>query len=454
MAVASGLLMEFVDSTALATALPRMAESFEVRPEALKLALTTYVLALAIFMPASTWLADRFGAQRVYLGAMSAFCAGSLACALSTSLPALVAARTLQGFGGALMTPVGRTIILHSAPRAELVSAMNWFTMPAQLGPLLGPPVAGLVLAVADWRWIFLINLPIAALGALAVLRFVPNERAADTADFDFRGYVLAASAITLFIGATEASGTHARGSSLVAAVLGAIVTGALYLRHALRSGHPVLDLRLFADPTFRISMLAGTLARLAVGATPLLLPLLLQIGLGWTPLESGLVVMGQPVGTLLAKAVSTTAVGRFSFRTVLITSNLAAAVANMLPALYGTFTPMWLIFLLMIITGLARSLQFTVNNTVAYADLQKSQLSSASTLSSVIQQVGFALGISLAGLLLLTSRAANHGELNVAGFAMPFAAIGLLGATASIVYGRLHANAGENISGKARNGP
>jgi EmrB/QacA subfamily drug resistance transporter len=451
--VASGLLMEFVDSTALATALPTMAASFAVRPEALKLALTTYVLALAIFMPASAWLADRFGAQRVYLGAMSIFCAGSIACALSTSLPALVVARALQGLGGALMTPVGRTIILRSAPRSELVSAMNWFTMPAQLGPLLGPPVAGLVLAVADWRWIFLINLPIAALGAIAVLRFVPNETAADTGDFDFRGYVLAAGAITLFIGATEVSGTHAWPGSLAVAILGAIVTGALYLRHARRTERPVLDLRLFADPTFRISMLAGTLARLAVGATPLLVPLLLQIGLGWTPLQSGLVVMGQAVGTVLAKAISTSALRRFSFRAVLIGSNLAAAAATMVPALYRAFTPAWLIFVLMLATGLARSLQFTVNNTVAYADLRSNQLSGAATLSSVIQQVGYALGISMAGLLLLISRAANHGTLSVAGFAMPFAAIGLLGASASIVYGRLHAGAGENIRGIVNTG-
>jgi hypothetical protein len=175
-----------------------------------------------------------------------------------------------------------------------------------------------------------------------------------------------------------------------------------------------------------------------------------LQIGLGWTPLQSGLVVMGQAIGTLLAKAVATSAVRRFSFRAVLIASNLAAAAVNMVPALYGTFTPAWLIFLLMIATGLTRSLQFTVNNTVAYADLGSSQLSSASTLSSVIQQVGYALGISMAGLLLLISRAANHGELSVTGFAMPFTAIGLLGATASIVYGRLHADAGENIRGRA----
>src|SRR5260221_12176592 len=192
--------MEFVDSTALATALPTMAEAFAVPPEALKMALTTYVLALAVFMPASGWLADRFGAKRVYIGAMSIFCIGSLACALSASLPALVAARALQGLGGSLMAPVGRIIILHSTPRSELVSAMNWFTMPAQLGPLLGPPIAGLVLAVADWRWIFLINLPIAALGAMAIARFVSYEPLPEARDFDFLRYVLAAAAITRFI--------------------------------------------------------------------------------------------------------------------------------------------------------------------------------------------------------------------------------------------------------------
>lgn len=445
--------MEFVDSTALATALPTMAEAFAVPPEALKMALTTYVLALAVFMPASGWLADRLGAKRVYIGAMSIFCVGSLACALSASLPALVAARALQGLGGSLMASVGRIIILHSTPRSELVSAMNWFTMPAQLGPLLGPPIAGLVLAVADWRWIFLINLPIAALGAMAIARFVSNEPLAEARDFDFLGYVLAAAAITLFIGATEAAGTHAPAGSMAAAVLCAIVIGVLYLWHARRTEHPVLDVRLLTERTFCIAMLGGTLARLAVGASPLLLPLLLQIGLGFTPLQSGLVVMGQPIGTLLAKAVSIRALRRFSFRKVLIASNLAAAAATMLPALYGIRTPAWTIFVLMIATGLTRSLQFTVNNTVAFAHLPSNRLSGASTLSSVIQQVGFALGISVGGLLLHISRSAHHGALTAAGFAMPFITIGIVAAGAALVYGRLHPGAGENLRGRTGTG-
>lgn len=441
--------MEFVDATALATALPTMAEYFAVRPEALKLALTTYVLALAVFMPVSTWLSDRFGPKRVYLGALLVFSIGSLASAMSTTLATLIASRALQGMGGALMTPVGRTIILRSTPRAELVSAMNWFTMPAQLGPLLGPPLAGLVLAVADWRWIFLINLPIAVLGAMAVARYVPAESAGEEREFDFGGYLLAAAAITLFVGSTEVGGMDAWYGMSVLAVLGAIVAGTLYVRHALRREHPVLDVRLFGDLTFRTSMLGGTLSRIAVGATPLLLPLLLQIGLGWTPLQAGLVMAGQALGTLAAKAVATQMLERFSFRTMLIASSLTAACVNMIPATFDVATPMWLAFLVMVSTGMARSSQFTMNNTVSFADLRSHQLASASTMQSVVQQVGHALGISVGGLLL-ASQATGGEPLRVANFTVPFIAVGLLGASASIFYAQLHASTGAHMRGRA----
>ncbi len=442
--------MEFLDTTALATALPTMAGHFGVRAETLKLALTTYVLALAVFMPASTWLADRFGPKRVYLGALALFCTGSLACAMSDSLPALIAARALQGLGGALMAPVGRTIILHATPKAELVSAMNWFTMPAQLGPLLGAPLAGLILEITDWRWIFLINLPIGVLGAMAVARFVPNERMSRASDFDLRGYVLAASAIILFVGAAEVASMHAWSLTLAGALGGAAITGALYLRHARRTAHPVLNVQLFADPTYRISMLAGTLARCAVGASPLLLPLLLQVGFGWSPLQAGMVLMGLALGTLLAKAVSTTMIRLFSLRSVLIAASLTAAALNMVPALFSVLTPMWTVFLVMIATGVARSTQFTINNTMAFANLENSQLSSASTLASVVQQVGHALGISLGGLLL-AAQVTQQETLTASDFTMPFVMVGLVGATAAIAYSRLHSRAGENMRGRQR---
>jgi predicted MFS family arabinose efflux permease len=350
------------------------------------------------------------------------------------------------------MTPVGRTIILRAAPRSELVSAMNWFTMPAQLGPLLGPPVAGLVLQVADWRWIFLINLPIAVLGAVAVWRFVPDERATDQGGFDLRGYLLAAGAIILFTGAVEAASLHGWAGWPLLAVLGAVLCGRLYFSHARREVRPVLDLRLFADRSFRISMVGGTLARFAVGALPLLMPLLLQLGMGWTPLQAGLVMMGQAIGTVLAKASSTSLIRRYSFRTVLIGSNLAAAALTMMPALFTEATPMWVAFGLLLSIGLTRSTQFTINNTVAYADLPGGQLASASTMASVVQQLGHALGISLAGLLLA-------GELTGAGlpgldrYTTPLLLIGLLAGTASMVYMRLPASAGEAMRGRSSAG-
>lgn len=440
--MASGLLMEFLDATALATALPTMADYFGVRPEALKLALTAYVLALAVFMPLSTWLADRFGAKRIYLGALCVFSVGSLACAFSDSLPALVASRTLQGLGGALMTPVARTIILRATPREGLVSAMNWFTMPAQLGPLLGPPLAGLVLAVADWRWIFLLNLPIAVLGAALIWRYAPGEPAEHARDFDFPGYVLAASAIVLFVGAAELAGMYGWSGALAIAVLGATAAGAMYVRRALGNEHPVLDVRLLGDLTYRTSMIAGTLSRIALGASPLLIPLLLQLGLGLTPLQAGLVIMGQACGTLAAKAVSTRMIRRFSFRTLLIGSSLSAALVSMTPAWFGVWTPMWLAFLVMMGAGLTRSTQFTINNTVAFADLRGPQLAGASTLASVVQQVGHALGISVAGLLLAAQTRAGE-ALSVEDFSVPFIVLAVIGASASIFYARLHITVG-----------
>ncbi len=347
------------------------------------------------------------------------------------------------------MTPVGRAIILQSIPRSELVPAMNWFTMPAQLGPLLGAPLAGVILAVADWRWIFVINLPIGALGALAVFRFVSNERTSDTRDFDFPGYLLAASALILLIGSAEVASISGWSRSLAAALLGAIFSGVLFVRHARRCEHTVLDVRLFADSAFRTSMVGGSLARIAVGASPLLLPLLLQIGLGWTPLQTGYVFMGQALGTLLAKAAATILIRRFTLKTVLIGSNLAAGLANMVPALYGFSTPIWVVVVLMIATGLARSTQFTLNNTAAFSDLHDKQLAGASTLTTVIQQSGHALGISLGGLLLAW-QATSGAPLRPDDFTMPFVLTGLLGLTASVLYFQLHANAGEKLRGGA----
>ncbi|WP_438616774.1 MFS transporter, partial [Myxococcus llanfairpwllgwyngyllgogerychwyrndrobwllllantysiliogogogochensis] len=280
--MASALFMEFVDSTALSTALPTLSVAFDTDPIHLKLALTSYILALAVLAPASGWVADRFGPRRVFMLAMGVFLIASVLCGFSRTLPQLVVFRTLQGLGGALMTPVGRLIVVGSAPRDKLVSALSWFTMPALVGPLIGPPLAGLILGVADWPWIFFINVPVGLLGMLAVSRYVPELPQPHPGPFDWKGYAIAAVAIILTIGAAETLGVglvpvHIQmGMALVA--VGAI---ALYVAHALRMKKPVLDLRLLKLSTFRASTAGGGLVRMGLGATPFLLPLMLQVGLG-----------------------------------------------------------------------------------------------------------------------------------------------------------------------------
>ena len=275
LAVASALFMEFIDSTALSTALPTLAHAFHTDPVHLKLALTAYLLALAVFAPASGWVADRYGARCVFLSAMAVFLTGSALCGLSQSLGQLVAARVVQGIGGAMMTPVGRLIVVASAPRDRFVSAMSWFTMPALVGPLLGPPLSGLVLGFAGWPWIFYINLPVGLIGMAAVARFVPRLEQPDPGRFDTGGFALAAVAIVALTSVCETAGTRLAPWTLqlLAAVLG-VSAVVLFVRHVARVERPVLDLRLLAQPTFRASMVGGTLLRLGIGASPLLLPL------------------------------------------------------------------------------------------------------------------------------------------------------------------------------------
>ncbi len=449
-AVASALFMEFVDSTALSTALPRLSVAFGTDPIHLKLALTSYILALAVLAPASGWIADRFGPRRVFLCAMCVFLTGSVLCGFSQSLTQLVIFRTIQGLGGALMTPVGRIIVVSSAPRERLVSALSWFTMPALVGPLIGPPLAGLILGVADWPWIFFINVPVGLLGMLAVARFVPPLHQPDPGPFDTRGFVLAAIAITTLIGTAETVGVglmplpYQLGLAVVAlSSLGA------YVWHALRVERPVLNLRLLRIDTFRASMIGGTLTRMGLGASPFLLPLLFQMGLGWTPVEAGLVTMGSGVGAMACKSVAPSIIRRFGFRHILIFANLSSAVLTALPAFFRQSTPVPLIVGLLMVSGFMRSLQFTATNTVAYADIPPDTVSNASTVSVVTMQMALGLGISFGGLMLHLARGAGDAPLTPDRFMLPFIAVGVVSALAGPLYHRLSPNAGAHIGGR-----
>jgi EmrB/QacA subfamily drug resistance transporter len=449
LAVASGLFMEFIDSTALSTALPSMAIAFHSDPAHLKLALTSYLLALAVFAPASGWVADRFGAKRVFLIAIGVFLIGSAWCGLSNSLPELVAARVLQGAGGALMTPVGRLILVGATPRAQLVSAMTWFSTPALVGPLLGPPLAGLILGVADWRWIFFINLPVGLLGMAAVVAFVPKLRAALPGRFDTLGFTLTAVGITALVVFAETIGEGVV-PRFAQAALGLLAAGSLgvYVRHALRIDQPILNLRLLRVASFRASLVGGSLVRLGLGATPFLLPLLLQVALGWSPAKAGLVSIATAIGALSCKPVAPGLLRRYGFRQVLLWSVIGTALLTAIPALYGETTPLVFMVVTLGIGGFVRSMQFTSANTIAYADIEQREVSQASTLATVAQQIGMSFGISFGALLLHLARNGD-GALTPARFVLPFVVIGAVTLLAAPVYWRLNPQAGASISGR-----
>ncbi|QRO02458.1 MFS transporter [Archangium violaceum] len=442
--------MEFIDSTALSTALPALARTFDSDPVHLKLALTAYILALAVLAPASGWIADKYGPRRVFMSAMGVFLVSSVLCGFSRTLPQLVLFRTLQGLGGALMVPVGRLIVVSSAPREQLVSAMSWFTMPALVGPLVGPPLAGLILGIADWPWIFFINVPVGVLGLLAVGRFVPPLHQPDPGPFDGKGFALAALAITATIGAAELVGIGLVPVPVQLATV-AVAVGALvaYIAHARRSERPVLDLRLGRIATYRASMMGGVLLRVGLGATPFLLPLLFQVGLGWGPFETGLVTIATGAGAMACKPVAPALLRRFGFRSILIASNILTASLTAVPAFFRAATPIPFIVIILGVGGFMRSLQFTALNTVAYADIPPSAVSGASTLAVVIQQMALSLGISFGGLMLHLARGGDESHLSPERFMLPFLAVGVVSLLAGPLYRRLSPDAGASIGGR-----
>ncbi len=447
-AVASALFMEFIDSTALSTALPTLSRAFHVDPVHLKLALTSYILALAVFVPISGWAAERFQPRRVFLGAMVVFLVGSVLCGFSTNLGELVAARIVQGAGGALMTPVARLIVVGSAPRHDLIRAMGWFTMPALAGPLIGPPLAGFVLSVADWPWIFFINVPIGLLGMIAVLRFVPRLPSLDPGAFDWSGFVLSAAAITGVVVVAETGGLSLiPWWAQIGLVAVSVSSGWLYLKLAKTKVRPILNLDLLKYPTFRASLLGGTLMRLGVGAGPFLMPLLLQVALGWTPLQAGSVTLAGGLGVFVSRPFAAPMLRRWGFRATLLTLVALTAVLTTMPGFFRATTPVWLIMMSLGLSGFMRSSQFIATNTIAYADVPQDRIAQASTLSVVCQQIGLALGVSFGGMMLHLARGGG-GVLTPDRFTLPYLAIGATTLLSALVYYRLDRNAGAAISG------
>lgn len=446
--VATGLFMENLDATVLATSLPAIAKDLNSNPIHLKLALTTYLLALAVFIPASGWVADRFGAKNVFRAAMVVFSAGSIACALSTSLGTLIAARILQGVGGAMMAPVGRLIVLRTIPRGEIINAIAWLTIPALVGPVLGPPLGGFITTYFNWRWIFWINVPVALIGIALITRFIPDTRERGSSQFDLRGFLLIGPGLSLFLTGVTLMGLGLLGRD---AVLLIMLTGAAllvaYVRHAFRAPEPIIDLRLLAIPTYRAGVAGGFLFRTGLGAGPFLLPLLFQTGFGMTPFQSGLMTFTTGIGAMVMKTQAAAIIRRYGFRRVLVTNAVIAGLFAALPSLFTVSTPTLLIIALFLAGGLSRSLQFTSVNTLAYADVPPERLSRATSFAAALQELSGSVGVTIAAMGLQVMQYARGGSaIDAAHFPPVFVLIGLVSASSIFFFARLTPSSGASL--------
>jgi EmrB/QacA subfamily drug resistance transporter len=399
---ACSLFMEALDQTIIATSLPQIAASLGESPLRLNLAITSYLLSLAVFIPVSGWIADRFGARTVFCAAVAVFTVSSALCGASTSLGMLVAMRVLQGVGGALMNPVGRLVMLKSFPRSQVVVAMGYVMMPAMIGPALGPLVGGFLTTYASWRWIFYINVPVGFLGVALALRYFDNFREKSLARFDFPGFVLIAVGLAATQLALEFVGrVHVSNAVELLIVAAAAASLGAYYFYARHTHDPVIDLNLFSIRTFRIGNVGGTLCRIGYGSTPFLLPLLLQLALGFSAFKSGLFTSLTAVSSVGMRIVTPRILRGQGFRTVLLLNGAIVAALMMGLALITNATPYWALCALLLALGFFRSLMYTALSSLGYADLTGARISPGSSLSSVMQQLSQSFGIAISATLL-----------------------------------------------------
>ena len=453
--VACALFMQNLDSTVIATALPTMARAFGAEPVHMNVALTSYLLSLAVFIPASGWMADRFGARNVFRVAIAVFTLGSVLCGSAESLPELVVFRVLQGFGGAMMVPVGRLLLLRNVPKSELVAAMAWLSTPALIGPVVGPPLGGFITTYFSWPLIFDINIPIGIAGIVLVTMFVDDVREPSEAAFDWLGFALSGLALSCLMYGFETTGRGVvplQQSIAMLAVGGAVALG--YLMHAAHCPAPLLDFTLLRYRTFLVSVIAGTLFRIGVGAIPFLMPMMLQLAFDRSPLQSGLITFASSAGALVMKPVAMAVLRRFGFRDTLLVNGALAAV---LLGLCGAFRPAWpvaAIYLVLLAGGFFRSLQFTAYNALAYGEIPRARMSAATSLYSTIQQVSLTLGVSIGAAALAVAMALDgHARPGVADFSLGFLVVALFSLCASPVSLLMSRDAASDVTGHRLHG-
>jgi len=449
--VATALFMENMDSTVIATSLPAIAADIGTSPLTLKLAITSYLLSLAVFIPASGWTADRFGARLVFSLAVAVFMVGSIGCALSGSVTDFVIARILQGMGGAMMTPVGRLVLLRSIDKSALVNAMAWVTVPALVGPVIGPPLGGFITTYFSWHWIFLINIPIGLLGIFMALRFIDPIKSEDPERFDLYGMVLAGIGLAGIAFGLSVAGLNLLPWSVVSALVAiGSISMTLYVIHARRTASPVLDFGLLRLPTMRASIVGGFLFRLGIGALPFLLPLLMQVGFGLSPFRSGLVTFASAVGAMGMKTLAARIIRTFGFRNMMTINAVVSSVFLGACALFTVTTPLLLIMIILVVGGFFRSLEFTAINTVAYAEVEPGQMSRATTLVSVNQQLAISTGVAVGAFCVESTMLIRHvSELSAGDFAPAFLVVSIVSAVSAWFFWQMPDDAGHEISGR-----
>jgi EmrB/QacA subfamily drug resistance transporter len=450
--VACAFFMENLDATIIVTAVPQMALAFQVSPTRMSLGITAYLLAAAACIPASGWMADRIGARRLFCTAIGVFTVASMLCGAAPDFTVFIAARIVQGSAAAMMSPVGRLVVLRNTAKPDLMRALSTLVWPALIAPVLGPPLGGFITSAASWRWIFYVNLPLGLLGMALVLAFVPNEKPAVRTPFDAKGFVLMAAALGCLTYGLDVIALHqSNGLGLGVLLLSAaVVAGYLAIRHLRSSPHPVVSLEALKLKTFFVSSVSGgTLSRAGISATPFLLPLMFQLGFGLTPVASGLLLLIYMAANLLMKTVTNRILSRFGIRRVLVVNGLIAAAGIAACALITPDLPLLLSGLILVLAGASRSMQFTAITMITFADITAEQRAPASVLSSLTQQIGMGMGVAVGALMLNFSQLVRGSpDLSVFDFRVALVLAGLLSVLAVRPYASLAPDAGDAISG------
>jgi len=449
--VAVAMFMESLDTTILNTAVPAIATALKVGPLSMKAVLASYTLSLAVFIPISGWMADRYGTRRVFASAIGIFTLGSLLCGISTNIHVLVACRVLQGCGGAMMVPVGRLTLVRTFSKSELLSAMSFISIPALVAPMLGPIAGGLIVGYLHWRYIFFLNIPVGIAGLIMVYLHLPNYREEHVNPLDVVGLILFGSGIALLSYVLEIFGEHTLGAFEVTCLLAlslVLLTG--YVIHGHHTPFPLLNLPLFRIRTFRAAVSGSFFSRLGMGGIPFLLPLLYQLGLGYTAIQSGLLIMPQALGAMAVKAVLKQILNALGYRGVLISNTIIVGILMMVFAAIGLRTPIWVIVSLAFGYGAFSSLQYTSMNTLAYADTTEIEASNASSIASTTQQMAISFGVAIAGLttaFFLPGTTHANPLAVVRGLHKAFLLLGALTILSTFVFRSLQAGDGDDVA-------